>query len=125
MTPVSNGTATVILLEDDQTLRELLADGLQHEGYAVIEAPTPARAAEALAKTEGRAVLLADRAVAADGPNGFQFAANALEQYPPLRVIYISGTHIAVRRRVFGPRERGLVKPFAIAQLLTLIREFA
>ena len=117
--------ATVILLEDDQILRQLLADGLQHDGYPVIEAATIAKAGEALVASGGRAILLADRAVSPDGPNGFQFAAAALEQYPALRVVYVSGTHIAVRRRSFGPRERGLAKPFAMSQLMTLVRELA
>ena len=45
------------------------------------------------------------------------------EQFAGLRVIYVSGTHIAVRRRPLGPRERGLLKPFAMSQLLTAVRE--
>ena len=42
-----------------------------------------------------------------------------------LRVIYVSGNHMAVRRRPLGERERGLLKPFAMSQLLSLVRELA
>jgi DNA-binding response OmpR family regulator len=115
----------IILLEDDASLRSLMKEGLQEAGHGVEEVATGAGAQAALAAVEGRAILVADRSIegASDGPNGFQIAADALEQYPALKVIYISGTHIAVRRRTLGPRERALLKPFAMTQLLAAVRE--
>jgi DNA-binding response OmpR family regulator len=115
----------IILLEDDASLRSLMREGLQEAGHGVQEVATGAGAHAALAVVEGRAILVADRAIegGGDGPNGFQIAAEALDRYPALKVIYISGTHIAVRRRTLGPRERALLKPFAMAQLLALVRE--
>ena len=108
-------------------LRSLLADGLQAARYTVVEAATGQAAAQAIAAAEGNAILVADRQVEPQesGPNGFQFAAKALEQHALLRVIYMSGNHMAVRRRPLGERERALLKPFAMSQLLTLIRELA
>ena len=103
--------------------RELLADGLVHAGYAVIGAATGMEAKVALAAVEGRALLVADRLLGLDGPNGCQIAAEALAQYAALRVIYVSGTHIAVRRRTLGERERALLKPFAMTQLLAAVRD--
>ena len=110
-------------MEDDTTLRALMADGLRDAGYPVVEAATGALAKEALAAAKGRVILVADRSVDKDGPNGFQLASEALEIRPDLSVIYISGTHIAIRRRTLGQRERALLKPFAISQLLTMVRE--
>ena len=115
----------VILLEDDATLRALWAEGLSETGVSVIEAAGVPQAQAALEAAQGSAVLVADRSIDPGGPNGFQFAADALAQYPGLRVIYISGTHIAIRRRPLGERERGLMKPFAIAQLLAAVRELS
>lgn len=100
----------------------LLADGLQDAGYTVTLAPSVAVADAALAEAGGQAVLVADRSLAEGGPNGFQFAASALDRYAALGVIYISGTHIAIRRRTLGTRERALLKPFAMSQLLTAVR---
>ena len=115
---------TIILLEDDATLRELLADGLGQAGYAVVQTTTGDEMKRALdAAASSRTILVADRAVGQDGPNGFQLASDAMQQHPDLRVIYISGTHIAIRRRVLGARERALLKPFAMSQLLILVRE--
>ncbi len=115
----------IILLEDDASLRSLMREGLQEAGHGVEEVATGAGAQAALAVVDGRAILVADRAIegTGEGPNGFQIAADALERYPALKVIYISGTHIAIRRRTLGPRERAMLKPFAMAQLLALVRE--
>ena len=110
-------------MEDDEILRALLADGLRDARYPVVETGTSAQTRQALSAAEGRAILVADRSVDMAGPNGFQFAADAMAEYPDLRVIYITGTHIALRRRVLGERERALLKPFAMSQLLTSIRE--
>ncbi|WP_158743080.1 response regulator [Acidisphaera sp. L21] len=120
---MTDPNATIILMEDDAVFRDLLADGLRDARYTVVEAATGAKAQAALAATEGLTILVADRAVDAEGPNGFQLASEALERFPELRVIYISGTHIAVRRRTLGERERALLKPFAMSQLLTAVRE--
>lgn len=100
-----------------------MAEGLREHGYDVVEAEQAEAALAAIASREGRTVLIADRALGEPGPNGFQLAATALERHPELRVIYVSGTHIALRRRHLSDRERGLPKPFAFAQLLALVRQ--
>ena len=110
-------------MEDDVTLRSMLADGLRDARYKVVEAGTGAQTRQALSAAVGRAILVADRSVDAEGPNGFQIASDAMVEYPDLRVIYITGTHIAIRRRSLGERERALLKPFAMSQLLTSVRE--
>lgn len=108
-------------------LRSLIADGLQAAHYTVIETTSGLAAEQAISAVEGNAILVADRQVEPQesGLNGFQFAAKALEQHALLRVIYISGNHRAIRRRPLGERERALLKPFAMSQLLTLIRQLA
>ena len=115
----------VILLEDDSLLRALWAEGLSEAGFSVVPAANVAQAEAALQAVEGRAVLVADRTIEPGAPNGFQFAADALERFADLRVLYISGTHIAVRRRALGARERALLKPFAMAQMLAAARELS
>ena len=122
---MSGARTPVILLEDDHILRSLIADGLQAARYTVVETASGQAAEQAIFAAGGNAILVADRLVEPQdsGPNGFQFAAKALEQHALLRVIYISGNHMAVRRRPLGERERALLKPFAMSQLLTLIRQ--
>lgn len=122
---MSQSAVPVILLEDDPTLRLLMSDALDEAGYRVVEAATGQAGLAAIAAAAGNAILVADRSIDGGGPNGFQLAADALQQHPALRVIYVSGTHIAVRRRVLSERERGLLKPFAMAQLVSTVRELA
>ncbi len=122
---MSDKKPPVILLEDDAILRELMADGLQHAGFAVVSTSTAAQLRAELETVAGRAILVADRAVEEQKPNGFQVAAELLAQYDQLRVIYISGTHIAIRRRELSERERAMLKPFAMTQLLTAVRDLA
>ena len=102
-----------------------MADGLQAAGYTLVATGTGPAATTAVATAFGHAILVADRQVEPqeNGPNGFQIAAQALEHNSDLRVIYISGNHLALRRRSLGTRERILMKPFAMSQLLTLVRE--
>ena len=122
---MSGTVRTIIVLEDDAVLRGLIAEVLTEASFPVKEAATRQLAEAALEAAEGRAILVADRSIDAGGPNGFQLAADALEKYADLRVVYISGTHIAVRRRTLGARERALLKPFAMSQLLTAVRELS
>ena len=122
---MSETVVPIILLEDDAALRALLMEGLKESGHPVQDVADAAGVQSALAKVDGHAILVADRALDGAGPNGFQIASEALERYPALKVIYVSGTHIAIRRRVLGERERGLMKPFAMAQLLRAVRELS
>ncbi len=114
---------TVVLLEDDATLRGLMAEMLRDHGHPVTEALHAEAAMAAIEAAAGEAILVADRAIGEAGPNGFQVAGKALERHPGLRVIYVSGTHVAVRHRQLSERERALMKPFALAQLLALVRQ--
>ena len=102
-----------------------MADGLQSARFTVIETGGGPAALAAIAAAEGNAILVADRQLEGkdEGQNGFQIAAQALDQHAALRVIYVSGNHMAIRRRPLSPRERSLMKPFAMSQLLTLVRE--
>lgn len=116
------GRSTIILLEDDLGLRGLIADGLRDHHYTVIETGTVDAAAQAIHDLDGHAILVADRSVGTRPPNGFDAAAEALARYPALKAVYMSGTHIAIRHRQLSCRERSLLKPFALAQLVTEVR---
>lgn len=118
---------TVLLMEDDPVLRGLQADSLREQGFDVAEAPDGRTAMALLAAKPQIRILLADRGLGGKSsePNGFQLAAQALEHYPNLRVIYTTGTHMALKSRPLSPRERILYKPFTASQLMNLIRQLA
>ncbi len=118
-------TRDIVLMEDDELLRTIIVEGLQDAGYRVSEVAT---GAEALARLDTMApprLLIADRKLSPtnEAPNGFQVAADALARYADLKVIYVSGTHLALRHRQITTRERVLYKPFAISKLVEMLRD--
>ena len=116
---------TVLLLEDDRMLRELMVEGLQDAGYPVVPLDGADQLSAELERLAGRAILVADRDIGSAGSSGFDIAARALEQQPALKVIYVSGTQIALKHRTLSARERGLLKPFAVSQLAGLVKQLA
>src|SRR5262249_35475767 len=87
----SAGQGTILLMEDETTLRELARLLLGELGFAAVEAGS---AAEALAAWESHHehidVLLTDL-VLPDGPTGFELAERLREKRPELKVIFTSG----------------------------------
>ena len=112
----------MVVLEDDPALLGLIGEGLRDYGYAVVETAKVGAARSALEGLDGRAILVVDRSVGSDGPVGFKLAGEALQRWPALRVVYITGTHLAAKRLVLSERERALLKPFALSQLEAAMR---
>jgi CheY-like chemotaxis protein len=122
--PRPRGTETILLVEDESALRDLVAELLASLGYHVIAAGS---AREALRLAAGRAgridLLLSD--VVMPGMSGRELAEALLEQRPETRLLYMSGyTDDAVLRH--GVEASGallLQKPFGGADLARRVRE--
>jgi len=114
----------ILLVEDDAGVRDLMAELLVSEGYAVQVAANPK---EAIALFEGSAertdLLLTD--VIMPGMSGRDLARALLERQPDLRVLYVSGYAGEAVTRVGGldPGQRFLQKPFSEADLLRQVLE--
>lgn len=117
--------STVLLLEDDRMLRELMTEGLRDAGYTVVALEGAGQLAAELDRLAGSAVLVADRDIGSATTSGFEVAAAALERHPALKVIYVSGTQLALKHRILSTRERSLLKPFAVSQLAGLVKQLA
>lgn len=82
---------TVLLVEDEADVRELIEEAFAEHELAVLSAETDARAYELLAEDAERfSVLVADINLGA-GTTGFDVARRARLLNPKLRVIYITG----------------------------------
>ena len=112
---------TILIVEDDEGLREVMAHLVESLGY---EALCAGDAAEALAlfERQGGAVdlLLAD--VVMPGMDGTELAARLLTQRPTLKVVYVSGHPDALARRGLAT-ESVLLKPFTSAALAARLHE--
>ena len=117
------GTETVLLVEDEASLRGVMRETLQHAGYRVLESGT---AEDALALAAGQPgeihLLLTD--VVMPGASGEKLEARLRSTRPRLRVIYMSGyTDEAISRHgVLEPGRNFLQKPFAADVLLRAVR---
>jgi CheY-like chemotaxis protein len=115
---------TILLVEDEEVVRKLLAQVLAAQGYAVIEAGSGAAALEAVARHSGAIdLLLTD--VVMSGMSGRELAEKLLAIRPGLRVLYMSGyTDDAVLRHgVYRNRMAFLGKPFSPLALVRKLKE--
>jgi signal transduction histidine kinase len=119
----ASGTATVLLVEDEQAVRELVRIILTRAGYSVIEAANPDEA-ETLFGAKGSVdVLVTD--VVMPGRSGFELFKRLHGKLPSLRVLFISGyTDYASFDSTIVDRELAfLEKPFSAEGLVAKLRE--
>jgi CheY-like chemotaxis protein len=112
MPRLQTGAQTVLVVEDEEGLREVARKLLQAQGYTVLIA---ANADEAVRQFEGNAsidVLLTD--VVMPGASGPELTRRLVERRPALKVIYMSGyTEEALAQHgVLKPGIAFLHKPF-------------
>ena len=121
---LSRGTETVLVVEDEQVVRDLACDILRLSGYQVLKAGT-CEEARRLAGEHGGPIhlLLAD--VVMPHMSGPELAATLAPGRPEMKVLYMSGyTQEAMRERGLLPRgPTFLPKPFAPAGLSRRVRE--
>jgi PAS domain S-box-containing protein len=114
---------TVLVVEDDDSVRMLVVDVLKELGYRVIEAID---GSEALPVIEGKRridLLISD--VGLPGMNGRQIAEIAVAARPALKVLFITGyaATAASRADFLAPGMEMITKPFAIDDLAQKVRE--
>jgi CheY-like chemotaxis protein len=114
----------VLLVEDEEAVRDLVRTILAGQGYEVIVAIDPQHAEEIAKKFPGEIHLLLTDMVM-PGTSGRELADRILEIRPNIRVLYMSGYTENVMTSG-GMLERGLAflqKPFSPALLNQKIRE--
>jgi CheY-like chemotaxis protein len=86
----SRGAETILLVEDEDALRELTRNILENSGYTVLEAERPDKAVEIALRHSGPIhLLLTD--VVMPGMNGRVLAVNLAPIRPEMKVVYMSG----------------------------------
>jgi PAS domain S-box-containing protein len=121
---VTGGSETLLLVEDEEALRDLLRETLESYGYEVIVA---ADGAEAIRAAAGHArpihVLITD--VVMPGASGRRVADEIAAARPDMKVLFMSGyTDEAIHHHgVFGPGAAFIGKPFSAQALARKLRE--
>ena len=116
------GSETILVVEDEQKLREVTVVLLQGAGYRVLQAKDAEEALAILAGPEPRIdLLLTD--VVMPGKSGAELAREGKELRPELRSLFTSGYtgDLVSRQGVAMDEESFLEKPFTKKSLLTKV----
>jgi two-component system, cell cycle sensor histidine kinase and response regulator CckA len=116
----SPGGETVLLVEDDETIRAFLGKALTQHGYAVLEAPNGRVALELARDQPVIHIALTDAVMPVMG--GADFADRMKIEFPHVPVVCISGYAGRDWRRQDWAAFY-LPKPFTAAEMLSLIRD--
>jgi PAS domain S-box-containing protein len=122
--PLPRGTETILLVEDEDMVRELVRTLLVMNGYTVLDARHPREALQLSEKSTGDIHLLVTDVVMPI-MSGRELAQRLAVQRPALKVLYMSG-HTSSHHVRLGTAELNLPflqKPFKPDALARLIRE--
>jgi len=118
----AEGNETVLVVEDEASLRRLLCHALRKHGYEVLEAESPTPALEIWeARQKDIAVLITD--IVMPGPiNGWGLAKSFISKRPALKVLFMSGYFGNLPPELKLDDANFIRKPFAPKELLRRIR---
>jgi len=85
------GTESILVVEDDATLRLLVSEVLNSLGYRVLEASSGQEALNTWNRTQHKIDLLLTDLIMPNGMTGTDLAGKMQETHPHLKVIYTSG----------------------------------
>jgi two-component system cell cycle sensor histidine kinase/response regulator CckA len=115
---------TILVVEDEPTLRSLVRKVLERSGYAVIEASSGVAAVELWTKTKPHVDLLLTDMVMPDGISGLQLSETLKAQNPGLKVIFTTGYSAELMGKDFKIKEgvNFLQKPYPPQKLVQTVR---
>lgn len=124
MTPTARSkvddTHTVLIVEDEEDLRELMRSALEMNGYSVVTAEEGTAALDKLADIGRPCLILLDLVMA--GMNGWDFFAT-LRQRPEFADVPVV-VHSSAASRAPEGVARVVRKPVNLDRLLTVVGEF-
>jgi PAS domain S-box-containing protein len=120
----SKGWETILLVEDEASLRAITREILEGHGYRVLEAAGGDEAVE-IGHRHPDPIHLLVTDVVMPGMNGRQVADLLVAERPSLRVLYMSGytDDVIAHRGVLETGTLLLSKPFTVLALLRRVRE--
>ena len=118
------GSETILLVEDNEQVRNLGHAILKRQGYMLLVAESGADALTILASHDGPVDLLLTDVVMPD-MNGKDLFTEVAEKYPGIKVLYMSGytDNVIAHHGVLEEGVQFIQKPFAVNGLATRVRE--
>jgi two-component system cell cycle sensor histidine kinase/response regulator CckA len=120
----NGGSETVLLVEDEESVRQLVRETLESKGYKVLEAENGEAALRIVSNYSDKIdMLITD--VVMPGMSGRELSARLCASRPQTKVLYLSGyTEDAIGHEgVVDPHTVFLQKPFTLQMLSRKVRE--
>jgi two-component system cell cycle sensor histidine kinase/response regulator CckA len=119
----ANGSETILVVEDQPALRDLVRRVLEQKGYRVLDAPNGEQAVHA-AESSDRPIQLVITDVVMPGMNARAMADRIRGVWPTVRVLYMSGYHDddVMLRSLATAKVDFLQKPFLPYDLAEKVR---
>ena len=121
---VMRGSETILLVEDEEQVRNLVRETLRREGYKVLDAPGAAEARRIAAAHKGPIhLLIADVVMPKEG--GRELAASLASRRPNMKVLFMSGytDQAIVNSSLLTVESAFIQKPFTPAALSRKVRD--
>jgi CheY-like chemotaxis protein len=120
---VAHGSATILLVEDDQAVRRVASEVLGKRGYRVIQAGNGEEALLLASTTPDLDLLVTDVIMPKMG--GQELATRLIPSHPHIKVLFISGytENAAMQLGALSPGSVHLAKPFSPGALARKVSE--
>ena len=121
---IPRGDETILVVEDEETVRKLAIRLLEGQGYKVLEAPDGGKALLLCEKFKERIhLLLTD--VVMPGMSGRKLAERLKQIHPEMKVLYMSGytDNAILHHGILEPGINFIQKPFTLDGLARKVRE--
>jgi CheY-like chemotaxis protein len=118
------GTETILLVEDNEQVRELAHAVLKNKGYTVLAAANGEKALETVSGHEGKIhMILTD--VVMPGLNGKDLYLKVSKTHPGIKVLYMSGytSNVIAHHGILEKGIQFIQKPFSINGLAARVRQ--
>jgi two-component system cell cycle sensor histidine kinase/response regulator CckA len=120
---VPRGTETLLIVDDDKSILNLIIDTMQPLGYTVIDATCAEEILEFIERSDAKFDLLLTDMVM-PGMNGRDLAKSVKEKYPEAKVIFMSGytSDMVANQGILQAGEIFIQKPLSPMNLASKIR---
>jgi CheY-like chemotaxis protein len=123
---IPKGNETILVVEDEETLRQMVSTVLREQGYSVLEAFNGEDALRIANQQNGHRIGLVLTDVLMPRMGGKELSDRLRDRWPGLKVLFVSG-YTENNFPLNGVLEEGvafLSKPFTLAGLAMKVREF-
>ena len=123
--PVAGGTETILIVEDEEILREMARDILMESGYRILEAGSGRQALEVWRKSAPEIDLLLTDMVMPEGVSGVDLAERLMSDRPDLKIVFTSGYSAGEINAELLSRSHThfLQKPYTHTTLTKIVRD--